>query len=70
MFADYEVVKLRQDMPSKKLKAGARGTILMAYPETPQAYEVEFLDSEGDTIAVLTVQENELVAVTSEELAA
>jgi len=42
----------------------------MAYPETPQAYEVEFLDGEGDTIAVLTLQENQLMAVTSEELAA
>ncbi len=68
MFEDYEVVKLKADLPAEGLKAGARGTVLMVYPEPPQEYEVEFLDGDGQTLAVLTLPEDRLAKVPSNEL--
>lgn len=68
MFEDYEVVKLKDDLPSEGLSAGARGTVLMVYPEPPSEYEVEFLDGDGETLAVLTLPEEKLAKVPSNEL--
>jgi hypothetical protein len=60
MFEEYEVVKLRRDMPSVNLKAGDRGAIVMVYVDPSQAYEVEFTDKEGKTIALLTLKEEDI----------
>lgn len=60
MFKEYELVKLTKDIPSVRLKAGARGTIVMVYPDYPGVYEVEFLDPDGRTLALLTLQEEDL----------
>ncbi len=59
MFNEYDVVKLIKPIPSKSLAVGAEGTILIVYndPNLPHAYEVEFLDEKGDTLAVVTLQE-------------
>jgi hypothetical protein len=59
MFHEYDVVRLKTDISSENLKAGARGTILLVYdePALPRAYEIEFLDSEGKTVAILTLTE-------------
>jgi hypothetical protein len=60
MFKEYDVIKLKKPLPSKNLPVGARGTILIVYndPNLPRAYEVEFLDEKGDTLAVTTLQED------------
>ena len=62
MFHEYDVIKLKKDNPSRNLYAGVKGTILMVYdePHLPRAYEVEFLDEEGKTLALLTLQEDEI----------
>lgn len=60
MFREYDVVKLKKDLPAEKLKAGTIGAIVMVYPEKPQAYEVEFVDEEGGTSALLTLSEKEI----------
>ncbi len=57
MFEEYEVVRLKKDMPSENLKAGTRGTVLIVYPDSPPAYEVEFLDENGNSLTVLTLEE-------------
>lgn len=62
MFEEYGIVKLKKDMPLKKLKAGDRGTIVMIYPDLTKAYEVEFLDKNGDTLALVTLKEEEIEA--------
>ncbi|PQV64969.1 protein of unknown function (DUF4926) [Abditibacterium utsteinense] len=59
-FQDVEVVRLRQDLPDKGLKAGKIGTVVMVYPEQPQAYEVEFANEKGVTIALVTLLEEEI----------
>ena len=43
------------------LPAGTEGTIVLEYDGT--AYEVEFVDSEGDTIDVLTTPANMIALV-------
>ena len=60
MIEEYDVIRLKKPVPSKNLPIGARGTVLIVYtdPNLPRAYEVEFLDEEGDTLAVLTLQED------------
>ena len=47
---ELDVVKLVKDF--NRLPAGTEGTIVLEYDGT--AYEVEFVDSEGETIDVLT----------------
>ena len=47
---ELDVVKLVKDF--NILPAGTEGTIVLEYDGT--AYEVEFVDSEGETIDVLT----------------
>jgi hypothetical protein len=63
MFADNQAVKLTKDLPESNLKAGARGTVVYIYEGTPAAYEVDFVDDEGITIALLTMQETDIEAI-------
>lgn len=46
MFNEYEVVKLKTDLPADTISKGAVGTVLMILdPATPiQYYIVEFMD--------------------------
>ncbi len=64
MFSLYEIVRLKNEK-AKNLPIGTRGTILVVYdePPLPLAYEVEFLDDLGSTLAILTLTENELEPV-------
>lgn len=69
MFDEYQVVRLRMDLPTDNLRTGERGTVLMIYPQrpnTPREYEVEFSDDEGTSLGVLTVAEDCLEAATPE----
>lgn len=51
IFDENQVVKLKRDLPHKKLTAGTIGTVVMVYysfdPEKLWAYEVEFPDENG-----------------------
>ncbi len=68
MFKEYEVVALKRDLPAKNLKTGDTGTILMIYPASPSAYEVEFSDDEGITLALLTLEDEDLIALSADDL--
>jgi hypothetical protein len=65
MFQEYEVVQLKRDIRSEGLSAGVRGTVLLIYddPTLPLAYEVEFADDEGTTLAVLTVTDEDIESI-------
>lgn len=65
MFGEYDVIRLKRDKPMSDLLAGATGTILLIYPQPPlpPAYEVEFTDGKGNTVALLTLQEDEIEKV-------
>lgn len=68
MFEEYDVVKLKYDLPEQNLKAGTHGAIVMVHHEPYRAYEVELVDSEGWTLAVLTLKDDDLMAATLDEL--
>lgn len=55
MLREYAVVRLKRPLPEHQLPAGAIGAIVMVY-ESPPAYEVEFCDSDGITIALVTLK--------------
>lgn len=59
-FAEYDVVRLRRPLPEHNLEAGAIGAIVMAYDSDPPEYEVEFCDDDGVTIALLTLESEDL----------
>lgn len=48
-----EVVKLQQDLPGFNLQKGDIGAIVEVYSNPYEAYEVEFCDTKGRTIALL-----------------
>ncbi len=67
LFADNQVVALRRDLLDMTLCAGTVGTVVMVYPmhltpNLPQAYEVEFCDEDGITLALETLTEDDLTA--------
>lgn len=57
---EYDTVKLSRPLPKYGLPSGSEGTIVMDYASTPPDYEVEFFDSNGDTIALATVPGSDL----------
>ncbi len=59
---EYDVVVLKKDIPSKKLRKGMKGTVVMIYrePDLPIGVEVEFVDEEGETIEVVTLGEDDI----------
>ncbi|MEM6559775.1 MAG: DUF4926 domain-containing protein [Myxococcota bacterium] len=51
----FDEVILKKDLPDEGLVAGARGAIVEVYLEPEVAYEVEFSDTNGGTIAQLAL---------------
>jgi hypothetical protein len=51
-----DIVVLREDIPEESLRAGVQGTIVDVHHHPCTAYEVEFCDSLGKTIALLPLQ--------------
>jgi hypothetical protein len=58
MFTEYEVVRLKRSKSG--LPAGTRGTVVMVHEALPPAYEVEFVDRTGRTLALLTLTDADL----------
>lgn len=50
---------LRRDVPDQGLRTGDVGVVVHVYP-SGQAYEVEFMTADGDTVAVLTLEAAEV----------
>ncbi|MBY8870476.1 DUF4926 domain-containing protein [Micromonospora sp. PLK6-60] len=47
----YDVVELTEDLPDEELQVGAVGTIVHVFQRPRLAYEVEFTDDGGRTVA-------------------
>jgi hypothetical protein len=54
----FDVVELLEDLPEQRLQAGDRGVIMKCYPE--QSYEVEFSNSEGETLALVVLARSQI----------
>jgi len=61
MYKEYDVVRLREARVADGLSKGAVGTVLIVHDAVPAAYEVEFCDSNGFTLALLTLTDNDLL---------
>ena len=59
MLNENDSVKAKKDL-SEHVLVGCIGTIVLIYQKPSLAYEVEFFDSQGDTIELLTVQPIEI----------
>jgi hypothetical protein len=54
MLAELDLAVLRRSLPEHGLRAGDVGTVVHAYRDDA-AYEVEFVDGSGETVAVVTL---------------
>ena len=54
-FSLFDAVALIQDLPSEELHAGMVGAIVDVYTKPTPAYEVEFSDAYGKSIALLAL---------------
>ena len=57
----FDIVVLADDLPDEDLQAGMKGTVIDVYTEPCEAYEVEFCDDSGRTIALLALLPNQLL---------
>ncbi|EIE01341.1 DUF4926 domain-containing protein [Leptospira licerasiae] len=60
-YKEHEIVKLKRNIDS--IPAGAVGTIVFVYHDPRVAYEIEFLDNNGNTLGILTVEEENIEKV-------
>ncbi|EPJ8786629.1 TPA: DUF4926 domain-containing protein [Pseudomonas aeruginosa] len=58
-----EVVRLLEDIPSEGLCSGSLGVIVAVFSEPEEAYEVEFCDEEGVTVAQLALRSSQFEVV-------
>ena len=54
------MVTLLSDLPSEGLRAGAIGVVLMIFESPELAYEVEFCDDDGRTIAEVALRAEQI----------
>jgi hypothetical protein len=67
-FDELDVVALTQDIPSLHLTRGQVGTIVHIYE--PDTFEVEFVDAEGRTYGMATLNSSHLLRLRYEPVAA
>jgi len=67
MIAEHAMIVLNTDRPSDGLRAGDVGAVVHVYGDG-NAYEVEFVDGNGSTIALLTLSADEVRPIESGEL--
>lgn len=63
-----DVVALLEDRPQDGLASGQVGTVVEVH--STDGFEVEFLDSQGRTIALLTLKRSDFLALRHEPMAA
>jgi hypothetical protein len=68
MINEHDRVVLTEDVPSEGLKAGDIGTVVHIHAKG-EAYEVEFICLDGETIAVTTLRADQVRSTKSGEIA-
>ena len=67
MIQEHERVVLKTSVPAQKLEAGDVGTVVHIYRDG-QAYEVEFVTLDGRTVAVVTLEADQIRPVNEREI--
>jgi len=57
----FDVIELTMDIPGHELHAGMQGTIVERH--AADAYEVEFTDESGETLALLALHPHQFIVV-------
>jgi len=66
MIQELDCVALTEDLPTRGLKKGSIGTAVMVYNKG-EAYEVEFMTSNGETIALITLLPSQIRPIDEEQ---
>lgn len=67
MIEELRAVVLARSVPDFGLEPGDLGTVVHAYRDG-EAYEVEFMTGDGNTVAVLTLESTEIRRLRDEEI--
>jgi hypothetical protein len=67
MIQEGEIVVLKRDIPEYGLKAGDIGAVTHCYRDMA-AFEVEFVTAQGDIVALLTLEPQDIRAVMGQEI--
>jgi Domain of unknown function (DUF4926) len=67
MIKELDLVALTTDLPTHGLVAGDIGTVVMVH-HNGEGYEVEFMTSDGETIAVLSLAANQVRPLAGHEV--
>lgn len=59
-YSQFDVVTLAVDLPDENLRRGMQGVVIYVYHQPGEAYEVEFCDDEGKTLALLALTPEQL----------
>ena len=65
---ELDVVALMTDLPEENLLRGQVGTVVMDLP--PDAAEVEFVDQQGKTYAMVSIPKSQLLRLRHEPIKA
>ena len=68
MINEHDRVVLTEDVPRKGLKAGDVGTVVHIHAGG-EAYEVEFICLDGQTVSVVTLKANQVRSIKTGEIA-
>ena len=68
MIEEHDIVVLTRDLPDERLVSGDTGTVVLVHG-AGKAFEVEFTTLAGDTIAVVTVDAEDLRPIGAREIA-
>lgn len=64
---EHTIVVLTRDLTEYRLHAGDVGTVVHIYPDA-KAYEVEFATGAGDTLAVETLEPDDIRPLAANEI--
>lgn len=67
MIAEHSLVVLNEDRPTDGLRAGDVGAVVHVYAGG-EAYEVEFVEGDGTTVAVLTLDADDVRPIDAREV--
>jgi hypothetical protein len=67
MIKEHDRVVLKKSVPGEGLKAGDVGTVVHVY-DHGRAFEVEFLTLDGETVAVTTLEADQVRPVQKREI--
>lgn len=59
MIMEYDVIRAKEQLTDKVYK-GCKGAVLMVFEGDTIAYEVEFVDEEGESLEVITVRDKDI----------